>query len=113
MAYEQLKKITASTIEHMLGAKVTDMVTGFTGTATGVSVYTNGCVRIAVEAASKDGKLADAWFDAQRLELIKKQPKHILMETDDNEPATAGAGVSVLKPRTGGPRPDPVTHNPS
>ena len=51
-----------------MGQRVTDSVTGFSGIATGKSVYMNGCINWLVEAkAGADGKCVSHWFDEQRL----------------------------------------------
>ena len=53
-----------------LGAKVRDVVTGFTGVATIVSDHLTGCRRYWVEgAANAEGKSTDLWLDEARLEV--------------------------------------------
>ncbi len=50
------------------GDKVTDSVSGFSGTLTARTVYDNGCVKWLVEGRMReDGKLPTQWFDEQRL----------------------------------------------
>jgi hypothetical protein len=57
-----MKKIT-------LGATYTDIITGFTGVATGRCEYISGCDQALLTPRSENGKPADgAWFDVQRLE---------------------------------------------
>lgn len=58
----------------VLGNKVKDRVTGFTGIAVARYSYINGCDRICVQPATgKDGKLPDSvTFDEPDLEVIGK-----------------------------------------
>lgn len=55
----------------LLGYKVRDRITGFTGTVTGVVDYLSGCNQaLVVPKLKKDGTVADSmWFDVQRLEV--------------------------------------------
>ena len=54
-----------------LGAKVRDLITGFSGVATIVADHLTGCRRYWVEgAANAEGKSTDLWFDESRLEVI-------------------------------------------
>jgi hypothetical protein len=55
-----------------LGAKVKDVITGFTGITTGRCIFITGCVQYSVvPALDSDGKLQDAhWFDEVRLEVL-------------------------------------------
>lgn len=55
----------------VLGQKVEDVITGFTGTATGVCSYISGCTQVLVVPKYKeDGtKIESEWFDIQRLVL--------------------------------------------
>lgn len=57
----------------MLGARVRDTITKFTGIATGVAEYVNGCrqVSITAEQLGKDGEAQQAWFDEQRVEVLE------------------------------------------
>lgn len=54
----------------MLGTRVRDRITGFSGVITGFVQYISGCNQALVSApVDKDGKIMDAnWFDIQRLE---------------------------------------------
>ena len=56
-------------IEIVLGTKVKDSITGFTGIATSRTVFLNGCVQYCVEPpVGKDGKTCECqWIDEQRL----------------------------------------------
>jgi len=77
-------------MEIKLGSKVKDTVTGFIGTAAGVTHWVYGCVRWGVQAESlkEDGTpLELQWFDERQLVVIG--------ESDAPEPAEF----------TGGPRP--------
>lgn len=66
----------------ILGSKVRDNITGFTGTATGRTEYMFGCARVMIETSEmKDGKPVDAlWFDEQRVEIVKEE-KPIVSES--------------------------------
>lgn len=50
-----------------LGDKVTDPVTGFTGTVTVISHHLSGLTQVGVEALDGDGKIQDEWFDIGRV----------------------------------------------
>ena len=58
----------------VLGSKVTDKITGFTGIVTGYVQYLTGCNQaLVVPKAGKDGSLKEAnWFDEQRLVVDRK-----------------------------------------
>lgn len=60
----------------VLGMKVKDRLTGFTGIVTGYVTYISGCNQCLVAPPTKkDGTLAEShWFDEQRLEVLSKQP---------------------------------------
>lgn len=60
-------------MEIVLGSKVRDTVTGFTGIATSSHKYLNGCVRISVSPpVDKDGKMQEPQvFDVQQLEVLE------------------------------------------
>lgn len=64
--------------DHMdlLGFKVTDTVTGFTGVVTSVAFDLAGCVQaIVVPAVGENGKAPEAlWLDTKRLKPIGKKP---------------------------------------
>ena len=56
-----------------LGDKVKDLVTGFSGIATGRTTFLNGCDRICITPpVDKDGKPGEsAWFDEPQVERVK------------------------------------------
>lgn len=56
----------------MLGTRVRDRITGFSGVVTGYVQYISGCNQVLVNpGVDKDGKLMDGnWFDVQRVERI-------------------------------------------
>ena len=60
------------TDKDLLGRKVRDNVTGFTGIATCVAHYLNGCSWVNVEAPVKDdGTLRGTeFFDIQQIEVV-------------------------------------------
>jgi hypothetical protein len=65
--------------EHfkLLGHKVRDVVTGFTGMVTTISFDLYGCVQAVVtpEIEKKTGKRGESeWFDTKRLAILSKSP---------------------------------------
>ncbi len=78
----------------VLGTKVRDKFTGFSGVAVGRTEWIFGCTRYAVEATElHEGKPIEAqWFDEQRLELLQDAPAQ--KEAESKGP--------------GGPQRDPV-----
>lgn len=64
--------------EHiaLLGMKVEDKVTGFTGVVTHVGFDLYGCVQVIVHPGlDESGKLRDTdWFDIERLKITSKTP---------------------------------------
>jgi hypothetical protein len=72
------RKKEKSMKEHLqlLGYKVKDRVTGFTGVATCVSFDLYGCVQVIVTPEpDKEGKMVDShWFDEKRLRKVGKEP---------------------------------------
>lgn len=60
---------------ELLGFKVRDVVTGFSGTVTSVSFDLYGCVQAIVSPEFKDGKIGDShWFDLKRLKVESADP---------------------------------------
>ena len=61
-------KSNISRFKIPLGEKVTDNVTGFSGTITGRAEYITGCRQYCIVGQSENGKAAAAeWFDESRL----------------------------------------------
>lgn len=60
----------------LLGLKVKDKVTGFSGVVTSISFDLYGCVQAIVHPGiGKDGKALEChWFDVGRLEILSKKP---------------------------------------
>lgn len=60
----------------MLGHKVTECVTGFTGVVTSVTFDLYGCIQALVHPGlDKDGKALDqCWFDVNRLTVLNGAP---------------------------------------
>ena len=58
-----------------LGDRVKDKITGFTGIAQAKTEWLYGCIRFTIAPeATKDGKVPDNHtFDAEQLEVVKKQ----------------------------------------
>lgn len=64
-------------VEHLaiLGKKVKDKVTGFTGVATSVSFDLYGCVQVTVDGGfDKRGDRQAHWFDYHRLGVVNNKP---------------------------------------
>jgi hypothetical protein len=62
--------------QDMFGKEYRDVITGFKGICTGVTMYISGCSQALIcPPVKKDGTLAESeWFDIQRLrETSKKQ----------------------------------------
>ena len=57
----------------VLGKEYTDEITGFTGTAIGITRWLTGCTTVALQPkASRNGSLpAEQWFDVTRLEGVR------------------------------------------
>lgn len=84
----------------VLGSKVRDSLTGFSGIATARTEWLYGCARIAIEPTElKDGKpIEPQWFDEQRVELIREQRPQI----SEISRATSGGPQADPNPRIGG-----------
>ncbi len=61
---------------NLLGLKVTDCVTGFSGVVTSVSFDLYGCIQsVVTPPVTLDGKNEDArWFDVARLTILDEVP---------------------------------------
>lgn len=67
----------------VIGYRVKDIITGFTGIATAHCVYISGCNQVLVSPGlDKDGKLMGShWFDEQRLQLVGgKQKRYVKLD---------------------------------
>lgn len=55
-----------------LGDRVSDVITGLTGIATGKCLYLTGCTQVLISPETlKDGKILDgAWIDIQRIKVV-------------------------------------------
>lgn len=72
-------------IQNMLGKKVKDIVSGFSGIATARCEYLNGCVQYQLEAPlSKTGERKKEWFDEGQLSIT-------------------GTGITLKQKDNGGP----------
>jgi len=60
---------------EILGSKVKDTITGFTGIATGFITFMYGCNRVQITPQElHDGKSIDPeWFDDQRVQVVEEQ----------------------------------------
>ena len=84
----------------VLGFKVKDKVTGFTGIISSVSFYLHGCVQYAVTPpANNDGEIkVGNWFNENRIEVI--DAFSIIDAPNFSEGYVAdGKKVSALKPQ--------------
>jgi len=73
-----------------LGSKVRDMISGYTGVATGRSDFLFGCAQIAIapNKLDKEGKVMDVlWFDEQRVEVLKEAGPVV---SSDNSASSGG-----------------------
>jgi len=79
---------------ELLGCRVKDRVTGFTGVAASVTFDLYGCIQAIVNPGmGSDGKLQEPqWFDVNRLEVLDAEP---VMERPqfDWSPAAVSAGA--------------------
>jgi hypothetical protein len=85
---------------EMLGLKVEDKITGFTGVVTSVSFDLYGCIQVVVNPgidANGDTK-ESCWFDIARLTVLKKKP---VMDRPDFDfgPVAEGKKGPAEKPR--------------
>jgi len=63
----------------MLGATVTDRITGFRGVVTGLVHYLTGCDQALVQPPAKDGEYKSSeWFDVQRLTVDESVAPFVL-----------------------------------
>jgi len=78
----------------LLGMRVEDRVTGFTGVVASVGFDLYGCIQAIVHPGlDDDGKLRDQhWFDVNRLRVIGDQPVMERPEFDWTPEAISAAG---------------------
>lgn len=69
------------TMTIKLGSKVRDIISGFTGVATGRAEYISGCAQVLIgPVVGKDGSFRDGqWFDEQRL-VVDPKAKQIVLD---------------------------------
>lgn len=86
--------------EHMklLGLKVRDRVTGFTGIVTTIAFDLYGCVQAVVNPLAREDNSKDdsRWFDTKRLEILSNEP---VMEVPSFGMAAAVAGPEAKPAR--------------
>jgi hypothetical protein len=76
----------------LMGFKVKDKVTGFTGTVTGAVQYISGCDQLSVQGAVKGNeKGISMWLDINR--AVKVKSTQIILETTEVQ----GAGDPPTK----------------
>lgn len=66
--------------EEIIGRRVRDKITDFTGTAIGHCIYISGCSQTLVAAESKDrfSEGTSVWFDDQRLVIDESYERIVL-----------------------------------
>jgi hypothetical protein len=93
-----MKQYTMKQYMELLGLRVKDKVTGFSGVVSSVCFDLFGCVQAVVTpAVGKDGKQEDGrWFDTKRLDITDGNP---VMEVPTFEAVPGG----YEKPRASSP----------
>ena len=88
---------------NLLGMRVKDRVTGFSGVVVSVGFDLYGCIQAIVHPGQdKEGKLMDSlWFDVARLEVIETEPVMSRPEFDwTPESVSAGGKGPAERPLT-------------
>jgi hypothetical protein len=72
----------------ILGRKVRDKITGFTGIAVAYTMWLTGCARVSVQPpVDKDGKVPDMGsFDESSLDIVEDEPSFAKRHTEDGGP---------------------------
>lgn len=98
----------------MLGEKVKDQISGFTGIVTGKAEYITGCVQYLIQPQSEENDYKEAqWIDEHRLIIIKGQGiKLVKQETKQEIPVEKEHPVieeetTIFTHRTGHSKPAP------
>jgi heat shock protein HspQ len=77
----------------MLGARVRDKVTGFTGVVTAVTDHLTGCKRWWVEGPANDkGETQERWIDEARIEVIEPSAVKVSAEVVAAAPSPSDCG---------------------
>lgn len=80
-----------------LGAKARDVVTGFSGTITGVARYLTGCDQyLLVAPVGTDGTTHHGWYDDNRVEQVGADIVKLAITPEDT--ATRGGPASIPAP---------------
>jgi hypothetical protein len=94
-------KTTTNTQKHLgiLGLRVVDSVTGYTGIATTVAFDLYGCIQVFINPGlDKDGKLKEGnWFDIARFEVVNNTP---VMRQPDFENGAQAEGMQGAAEKT-------------
>lgn len=100
-------KAPDDTSHLVLGTTMKDVVTGYTGVATGKTIFMNGCTQFELAGpVDKDGKNPEIQgFDWKRLETVDSTIKQVVIP-EINQAATE----APAKPPKGGPMRDAPTH---
>jgi hypothetical protein len=92
----------------MLGTKVVDRVSGFTGIVTGRALYIDGdrTAQVTPKVDAGGGAFVEPqWFNEKRLQVVSTEPSGMSPEVDDpaiDPLAAAAAGASTTAPAAGG-----------
>lgn len=83
----------------ILGKRVVDRVTGYTGVATTVAFDLYGCIQVFINPGlDKDGKLKEGnWFDIARFEVLSDTP---VIEPPDFETGPQAEGMQGAAEKT-------------
>lgn len=86
-----------SILQIKLGSKVRDVITGYTGIATGRVEYITGCDQLLVSPPVKDGGefVESKWLDKQRLVAVAEPDERLMAELKGTQ--FAGGGVQILE----------------
>lgn len=90
------------------GDEARDMVTGFTGIVTSVTVFLNGCRRVCIcPPAKEDNTFQDErWFDDGQVEVLTVGKVRSNPAFPEPEPEAPSRPVEAVARRVGGDRPD-------
>lgn len=83
-----------------LGDEVKCVVSGYTGIAVQRIENLNGCIQYTLrQPVDKDGKMLESYcIDFQTLEVVKKNPHKIGLQTDQPEHPKARTGGDISRP---------------
>lgn len=71
----------------MIGKRVVDKISGFSGTATGVAVYLSGAEKVQITGrAHSNGTIPSQWVDKYSIEEVGEGPLRPPDHSEDKEP---------------------------